>query len=101
MGNEVMRPAGLPEEPSEQTAIEVQSPAGVPWSQSRTWSTAEFAADAAEDDPRASIIAAPRFCTVGMKSSSIQAWSLTTSAAIWSAVSAWRLSGYGVAAWQH
>jgi hypothetical protein len=40
------------------------------------------AAEAADDEPRASMIAAPRFWTVGMKSSSIQAWSSTTSAAV-------------------
>ena len=44
-----------------------QSPSRVPATQSRIWSTAAFAALAAEDRPRASMIAAPRFCTVGMK----------------------------------
>ena len=43
-----------------------QSPAGVPSIQSRTWSIAAFAADAADDEPRASMTAAPRCCTVGM-----------------------------------
>ena len=43
-----------------------QSPAAVPSAQSRTWSIAAFAADAADDAPRASMIAAPRCCTVGM-----------------------------------
>ena len=39
------------------------------------------AAEAAEEEPRASMIAAPRLATVGMKSSLIQAWSSTCSAA--------------------
>ena len=47
----------------------------MPRAQSRMWSMAALAADAAEDAPRASMIAAPRFCTVGMKSLSTQAWS--------------------------
>ena len=33
------------------------------------------AAEAAEDEPRASMIAAPRLATVGMKVFSIQSWS--------------------------
>jgi hypothetical protein len=37
----------------------------VPSSQSRTWSIAALAADAADDSPRASMIAAPRLPTVG------------------------------------
>ena len=43
-----------------------QSPSAVPSAQSRTWSIAAFAAEAADDAPRASMIAAPRFATVGM-----------------------------------
>ena len=39
------------------------------------WSMAALAAEAALERPRASMIAAPRCCTVGMKSPSIQAWS--------------------------
>src|SRR4051794_41815808 len=57
------------------------------------------AADAAEEEPRASMIAAPRLATVGMKSFSIQAWSPTTSAAFLPATSAWKMSGYWVAEW--
>ena len=57
------------------------------------------AADAADDDPRASMIAAPRLATVGMKSFSIQAWSPTVSAAFLPATSAWNRSGYWVAEW--
>ena len=57
--------------------IDTQSPSGVPRCQERMWSMAAFAADAAELAPRASMIAAPRLATVGMKSFSIQAWSPT------------------------
>src|SRR5437899_105888 len=45
-----------------------QSPSGVPRVQSRTWSMAALAADAALDAPRASMMAAPRCCTVVMNS---------------------------------
>src|SRR3712207_9123895 len=57
------------------------------------------AADAAEEEPRASMMAAPRLATVGMKSFSIQVWSPTTSAAFRPAISAWKMSGYWVAEW--
>ena len=57
------------------------------------------AAEAAEDEPRASMIAAPRLATVGMKSFSSQAWSPTSSAAFWPPTSAWKRSGYWVAEW--
>ena len=40
-----------------------------PRHQSRTWSTAAEAAEAADDAPRAAMTAAPRPATVGMKSS--------------------------------
>ena len=49
-------------------AAETQSPSGVPLTHEWTWSMAAFAADAADDEPRASMIAAPRLATVGMKS---------------------------------
>ena len=74
--------------------IDTQSPAGVPSTQSCTWSMAAFAADAADDAPRASMTAAPRFCTVGMKSLVSQARSVTTSAAGLPSTSAWKMSGY-------
>src|SRR5258705_944709 len=45
------------------------------------------------------MIAAPRLATVGMKSSAIHAWSLTTSAAFLPPTSAWNTSGYWVAEW--
>src|SRR6202045_1702471 len=79
------------------TAIDTQSPTGVPTSHSRAASVVADAAEAADDAPRASMIAAPRLATVGMKSFSIQAWSLTTSAAFLPPTSAWNTSGYWVA----
>ena len=57
------------------------------------------AADAAEDEPRASMMAAPRLATVGMKSFSSQPWSSMSSAAFRPATSAWKMSGYWVAEW--
>src|ERR1700741_1952542 len=81
------------------TAIDTQSSFGLPSSQSRAASTVADAAEAADDAPRASMIAAPRLATVGMKSFSIQDWSLTTSAAFFPPTSAWKMSGYWVAEW--
>ena len=40
---------------------------------------AALAADAADDAPRASMIAAPRLATVGMKVPSTHSWSPTSS----------------------
>src|SRR5699024_11877393 len=80
-------------------AAEVQSPSGVPLTQSWTWSMAALAAEAAEEAPRASMIAAPRLATVGMKSFSNQDWSLTAAAAFWPFTSALNRSGYWVAEW--
>ena len=48
----------------------------LPESQSRTWSTAALAADAAEESPRASMTAAPRLPTVGMNTLRFQVSSL-------------------------
>src|SRR5690606_345334 len=79
--------------------MDVQSPSAVPFTQVYTWSIAAEAADAADDAPRASMIAAPRLATVGMKSFSSQSWSLTVSAAFLPAISAWKMSGYWVAEW--
>src|SRR5437879_10931369 len=76
-----------------------QLPARVPWTQSRTWSIAAFAALAAEDSPRASMIAAPRFCTVGMKIFSSHSKSLIIGQTFWPPHSAWNTSGYCVAEW--
>src|SRR3954452_22689563 len=60
---------------------------------------AAFAADAALDRPRASMMAAPRCCTVGRKVPSIQDWSSMSSAAFLPLTSAWKRSGYWVAEW--
>src|SRR5919108_976479 len=79
-------------------AAEVQSPSAVPCTQSYTWSIAALAADAADDAPRASMIAAPRLATVGMNSSRSHD-SSTCSAAVLPPTSAWKRSGYWVAEW--
>ena len=57
------------------------------------------AAEAADDAPRASMIAAPRLATVGMKVSASHSWSPTASAALRPPTSAWNRSGYCVAEW--
>src|ERR1700712_4347536 len=57
------------------------------------------AAEAADDEPRASMMAAPRLATVGMNVFSTQSWSSTTSAAFLPATKAWKRSGYWVAEW--
>src|SRR5690348_10692419 len=75
-----------------------QSPFGVPSAQSRIWSMAAEAAEAAEDRPRALMMAAPRCWTVGMKSLWIQAWSTSLAAGLPLTV-ADRMSGYWVAEW--
>ena len=51
----------------------------VPKAQSRMWSMAAFAADAADDTPRAAMMAAPRLPTVGRKVLAFQSWSLIMS----------------------
>src|SRR5688572_18093239 len=79
--------------------IVTQSPSGLPDTQLRTWSIAALAALAAEERPRASMIAAPRFCTVGMKVCSSQAWSLIIGQTFLPSASAWNRSGYWVAEW--
>jgi hypothetical protein len=71
----------------------------VPAIQVWTWSTAALAAEAADEAPRASMMAAPRLATVGMNSSASHFSSLTTSAAFRPATSAWKMSGYWVAEW--
>src|SRR4029079_3339398 len=53
----------------------------------------------ADDDPRASITAAPRFWTVSMNLPLSQPWSLITSEAGRPAILAFRASGYWVAEW--
>src|SRR5580765_4197260 len=88
----------MPYEPSDGIAADVQSPAGVPLTQSWTWSMAALAAEAADEAPRTSMISAPRLATLGMNSSRTQDWSS------WSATglpdtSTWDTSGYWVAEW--
>src|SRR5712692_345253 len=60
---------------------------------------AALAADAADDEPRASMMAAPRCWTVGMNSPSIHLRSLRRRAAPFFETWAWKRSGYWVAEW--
>src|SRR5690606_31685289 len=53
-GKEDTSPSGTPYDPSEQTAIDTQSPSDVPRNQSRMCPMAALAADAADDAPLAS-----------------------------------------------
>src|SRR6478735_11674686 len=94
-----IRPSGTPYEPSLTIAMLTQSPSGVPSAHVRMWSMAAFAADAADDAPRASMIAAPRLATVGMKVPSTQSWSPTSSYALFPPTWAWKRSGYWVVEW--
>src|SRR5579859_4939017 len=75
-----------------------QSPFGVPKAQSRMWSMAAEAAEAAEEAPRALMMAAPRCCTVGMNSPAIHSW-LTSLAAGLPLTLVARMSGYWVEEW--
>src|SRR3954452_17057174 len=68
-----MMPSSTPYWPPDRTTIERRPSA--PSTQSRTWSIAAFAADAAEDAPRASMISAPPLPTRGMSSFSYQSMS--------------------------
>src|SRR5690242_3926438 len=88
----------MPYEPSDGMPIETQSPSAVPRAQSRMWSIAADAADAADDAPRALMIAAPRCCTVGMNVSLYQAPSTASIAGLPLTV-AWWMSGYCVELW--
>src|SRR5690606_261219 len=76
-----------------------QSPSAVPPYHVWTWLMAALAALAALLWPRASMMAAPRFCTVGMKDSLIQASSSITLAAGCPLIAAWKAAGYWVALW--
>merc|ERR1712176_1423808 len=78
--------------------IDTQSPSVVPNAQERTWSIAALAAEAAEDAPRALMIAAPRCATVGMYSFSYQSCSTRERAASPATV-VFDRSGYCVAEW--
>ena len=94
-----MSPSWTPYEPSETTAIDTRSPSADPWNQSRAASTVADAAEAADEEPRAAMMAAPRLATVGMKVFSSESWSPTASAASRPATSAWNRWGYWVAEW--
>src|SRR5215469_356093 len=75
-----------------------QSPLGVPKTQSRMWSMAAEAAEAADEALRASMMAAPRFCTVGMNWPLTQSWFTSFAAGLPFTV-AERMSGYWVVEW--
>src|SRR5690625_1860066 len=75
-----------------------QSPSAVPAAQERMWAMAALAADAAEDAPRALMMAAPRCCTSGMKVFSYQSFSTRSMAALPSTLALNR-SGYWVDEW--
>src|ERR671929_875649 len=98
-GNEEINPSGTPYEPSLGTAIDTHSPSGVPCTQSRTWSIAALAAEAADEAPRASMISAPRLPTRGMYSSLTHCSSPTTSHARSPRTLALNRSGYIVGEW--
>ena len=78
-GNPNCNPSGVPYSPWLTTAREVQSPDAVALRMLLTESTAALAAEPADDRPRASMTAAPRFCTVSMNLSLSQPWSEITS----------------------
>src|SRR3989344_2519999 len=66
---------GMPYWPSEGMPMVTHLPL-VPRAQSRMWSMAALAAEAADDRPRASMMAAPRLPTVGRKVLAFHSWSL-------------------------
>src|SRR5437762_13641126 len=71
----------------------------LPPSQSRTWSIAAFAADAADESPRASMTAAPRLPTVGRNTVRFQFSSLISALIDAPCAVAMRYSGYTVGEW--
>ena len=87
----------MPYEPSLGTPMVTHSPF-VPRNQSRMWSIAAEAAEAAELAPRASMTAAPRLPTVGRNVSRYHAWSTHSVAGLPSMV-AKRISEYMEGAW--
>ena len=80
-------------------ATENQSPSGVGVVSERTVSRTALAADAADDSPRASMIAAPRFCTVEMNPPSNHSVSVITSGTGLPSMRALAKSGNWVAEW--
>src|SRR5260370_42645767 len=95
-GNPNCRPSGIPYSPRLTTASECQSPQGVGFQMLLTESSTALAAEAADDEPRASMTAAPRFCTVSMNLPLSHPWSLMTSNVGRPAILALRTSGDGV-----
>ena len=73
--------------------METQRP-WVPCHQSFMWSMAAQAALAAEDLPRASMMALPRCCTVLRNAPLSHSWSVMTSVSLWPLIVAWVKSGY-------
>jgi hypothetical protein len=69
---------GMPYWPSDGIPMVTHLPLE-PRAQSRMWSMAALAADAADDRPRASMMAAPRLPTVGRNTVAFQTWSLIRS----------------------
>lgn len=63
-GKEKTKPLGTPYEPSEGIPMESQS--SEPKAQSLTWLMAALAAEAAEEEPLASMISAPLLPTLGL-----------------------------------
>mmetsp|Transcript_2223 Transcript_2223/g.5243 ORF Transcript_2223/g.5243 Transcript_2223/m.5243 type:complete len:228 (+) Transcript_2223:452-1135(+) len=101
-GKEYMSPASIPYAPSppgDTTPIETHVPAGVPLTQSRTWSHTDDAAESAEDSLRAAMMAAPRCCTVAMNSPFRYASSPMASRMGTPPASPWLTSGYCVEEW--
>ena len=98
-GKPYWRPCGTPYSPFETTASEVQSSPTVPLWMAATESMAALAAEAAEDRPRAAMMAAPRFWTVVRKSPCSHAVSPMTSAAGLPSILAFATSGNWVAEW--
>src|SRR5581483_2289158 len=96
-GNPNWRPSGTPYSPRLHTASDAQSPSAVGVRMLLTESITAFAADAADDAPRASMMAAPRLCTVSMNVVRSQSASPITSGAGLPPMRALRKSGYCVA----
>ena len=101
-GNEYISPASMPypaSPPGEMTPMEVHVPSGVPWTQSLTWSHTDDAAERAEENFLAAMIAAPRCCTVVTNSPLRYSSSLTSSRTDLPPAVAWLTSGYWVDEW--
>jgi hypothetical protein len=77
-GKPNMTSLGMPYSPLEGMPMVTHLPL-VPRAQSRMWSMAALAAEAADDRPRAAMMAAPRLPTVGRKVLAFQSWSLIMS----------------------